>query len=338
RGMRPTQGGSPRQPAGEHRRSYGGGDRSLAGRGAGLRHGPLSGQSARLHDGRDRGPGAGGEPDRTREVRRVLDVRPSGRAQPLASRCDPAISRRGVGGFECAGSLSPEWIGARRAGRGARQLASRRIDIAGSRGGRSSWLARGVSDYTGPPRGRSGAAREADMTTSNRREFLRVTAGGLTLAGLVGRASAAGAEATIRPGGHDVLLVVDVQNCFIPGGSLAVNGGDEIVPIINRIAPAFRNVVLTQDWHTPGHVSFASSHPGKKPFETIQLPYGTQVLWPDHCVQGTEGAALAPGLSIPHAELIIRKGYRRDVDSYSAFLEADRKTPTGLGGYLRERG
>ena len=176
------------------------------------------------------------------------------------------------------------------------------------------------------------------MTTSNRREFLRVTAGGLTLAGLVGRASAAGAEATIRPGGHDVLLVVDVQNCFVPGGSLAVNGGDEIVPIINRIAPAFRNVVLTQDWHTPGHVSFASSLPGKKPFETVQLPYGTQVLWPDHCVQGTEGAALAPGLSIPHAELIIRKGYRQDVDSYSAFLEADRKTPTGLGGYLRERG
>jgi nicotinamidase/pyrazinamidase len=176
------------------------------------------------------------------------------------------------------------------------------------------------------------------MTTSNRREFLKVTAGGLTLAGLVGRASAAGAEATIKPGGHDVLLVVDVQNCFIPGGSLAVNGGDEIVPIINRIAPAFRNVVLTQDWHTPGHVSFASSHPGKKPFETVQLPYGTQVLWPDHCVQGTEGAALAPGLSIPHAELIIRKGYRRDVDSYSAFLEADRKTPTGLGGYLHERG
>ena len=135
-----------------------------------------------------------------------------------------------------------------------------------------------------------------------------------------------------------MLLVVDVQNCFIPGGSLAVNGGDEIIPIINRIAPAFRNVVLTQDWHTPGHVSFASSHPGKKPFETIQLPYGTQVLWPDHCVQGTEGAALAPGLSIPHAELIIRKGYRQGVDSYSAFQEADRKTPTGLGGYLRERG
>jgi len=176
------------------------------------------------------------------------------------------------------------------------------------------------------------------MTTSNRRQFLRVAAGGLTLAGFVGRASAAGAEATIKPGAHDVLLVVDVQNCFIPGGSLAVNGGDEIIPIINRIAPAFQNVVLTQDWHTPGHVSFASTHPGKKPFETIQLPYGTQVLWPDHCVQGTPGADLAPGLSVPQAELVIRKGYRQNVDSYSAFLEADRKTPTGLAGYLRERG
>ncbi len=173
------------------------------------------------------------------------------------------------------------------------------------------------------------------MTTSNGREFLRVAAGGLTLAGFVGRASA---EGTIKPGAHDVLLVVDVQNCFIPGGSLAVNGGDEIIPIINRIAPAFQNVVLTQDWHTPGHVSFASTHPGKKPFETIQLPYGTQVLWPDHCVQGTSGADLAPGLSVPHAELVIRKGYRQNVDSYSAFLEADRKTPTGLAGYLRERG
>jgi nicotinamidase/pyrazinamidase len=173
------------------------------------------------------------------------------------------------------------------------------------------------------------------MMDPNRREFLTVAAGGLTLAGLVGRASA---ETRITPGPHDVLLVVDVQNCFVPGGSLAVQGGDEIIPIINRIAPAFRNVVLTQDWHTPGHVSFASTHPGKKPFETIQLPYGTQVLWPDHCVQGTEGAALAPGLSIPHAELIIRKGYRQDVDSYSAFLEADRKTQTGLAGYLRDRG
>jgi nicotinamidase/pyrazinamidase len=173
------------------------------------------------------------------------------------------------------------------------------------------------------------------MQTSDRREFLKAAAGGLTLAGLVGRASA---EARVTPGPPDVLLVVDVQNCFVPGGSLAVQGGDEIIPIINRIAPAFRNVVLTQDWHTPGHVSFASSHPGKKPFETVQLPYGTQVLWPDHCVQGTEGAALAPGLSIPHAELIIRKGYRQDVDSYSAFLEADRKTQTGLAGYLRDRG
>jgi nicotinamidase/pyrazinamidase len=129
-----------------------------------------------------------------------------------------------------------------------------------------------------------------------------------------------------------------VQNCFIPGGSLAVNDGDKIIPIINRLAPAFEHVVLTQDWHTPGHVSFASSHPGKKPFDTTSLPYGTQVLWPDHCVQGTEGAMLHKGLDIPHAELIIRKGYRRDVDSYSAFLEADKKTPTGLGGYLKQRG
>src|SRR5260370_37266965 len=118
---------------------------------------------------------------------------------------------------------------------------------------------------------------------------------------------------------------------------MAVNGGDEIVPIINRIAPAFRTVVLTQDWHTPGHVSFASSHPGKKPFETVQLPYGTQGLWPDHCAQGTEGAALAPGLSLPHAELIIRQGNRQDVDSYSAFLGADPKAPSGLRAYRRER-
>jgi nicotinamidase/pyrazinamidase len=136
----------------------------------------------------------------------------------------------------------------------------------------------------------------------------------------------------------DVLIVVDVQNCFVPGGSLAVKEGDQIVPLINRLAKAFRHVVLTQDWHTADHISFASQHPGRKPFETMQLAYGTQVLWPDHCVQGTEGATLHKGLDIPHAELIIRKGYRRDMDSYSAFLEADKKTPTGLGGYLKQRG
>ena len=137
---------------------------------------------------------------------------------------------------------------------------------------------------------------------------------------------------------QDVLLVVDVQNGFVPGGTLPVKEGDQIVPLINRLARAFEHVVLTQDWHTPGHISFASSHPGKKPFETVTLPYGTQVLWPDHCVQGTADANLHPALDIPHAELIIRKGYRKHIDSYSAFNEADGKTPTGLTGYLRERG
>ena len=140
------------------------------------------------------------------------------------------------------------------------------------------------------------------------------------------------------PGDEDVLAVIDVQVGFMPGGMLPVPDGDAIVPIINRIAPAFRHVVITQDWHTRAHISFASSHPGKTPFETIELPYGTQVLWPDHCIQGTRDAELHADLRIPHAELIIRKGYRRHVDSYSAFLEADRVTPTGLTGYLNERG
>jgi nicotinamidase/pyrazinamidase len=167
-----------------------------------------------------------------------------------------------------------------------------------------------------------------------RRAFFQIAAGGLVLAA----GSRAFAQAKIKPGPQDVLLVVDVQNCFTPGGSLAVNDGDKIIPIINRLAPAFEHVVLTQDWHTPGHVSFASSHPGKKPFETTSLPYGTQVLWPDHCVQGTQGAELHKDLRIPHAELIIRKGYRKHMDSYSAFYEADGKTPTGLTGYLRDRG
>jgi nicotinamidase/pyrazinamidase len=124
----------------------------------------------------------------------------------------------------------------------------------------------------------------------------------------------------------------------MPGGTLPVLDGHAIVPLINRLAQAFRHVVITQDWHTPGHISFASTHPGKKPFETVQLPYGTQVLWPDHCIQGTPDADLHKDLKIPHAALIIRKGYRPHVDSYSAFLEADRKTPTGLAGYLNERG
>ena len=142
----------------------------------------------------------------------------------------------------------------------------------------------------------------------------------------------------IRPGPHDVLLVVDVQNSFLPGGSLAVKDGEQVIPVINRIAPAFSNAILTQDWHTPEHSSFASSHPGKRPFDTVALSYGTQVLWPDHCVQGTPGAELARDLDVPHAQLVVRKGYRRDVDSYSAFYEADGTTPTGLTGYLRDRG
>jgi nicotinamidase/pyrazinamidase len=142
----------------------------------------------------------------------------------------------------------------------------------------------------------------------------------------------------ILPGDHDVLIVVDVQNDFCPGGALAVPRGDEVVPLINRLAAAFRNVVLTQDWHPRGHLSFASSHPGKRAFETITVDYGPQVLWPDHCVQQTPGAEFHERLQIPHAGLVLRKGTDRLIDSYSAFYENDRKTPTGLVGYLRERG
>jgi len=135
-----------------------------------------------------------------------------------------------------------------------------------------------------------------------------------------------------------VLIVVDVQNDFCPGGALAVPRGDEVVPVINRLAAGFRHVVLTQDWHPAGHFSFASSHPGKRPYDTIAAPYGPQVLWPDHCVQGTAGAAFHLTLDIPHAALVLRKGMDRTIDSYSAFYENDRKTPTGLVGYLRDRG
>lgn len=135
-----------------------------------------------------------------------------------------------------------------------------------------------------------------------------------------------------------VLIVIDVQNDFCPGGRLAVPGGDEVVPVINRLARDFAHVVLTQDWHPAGHSSFASSHPGKAPFEIIAMPYGPQTLWPDHCIQDTAGAAFHAGLDIPHAELVIRKGFRKAIDSYSAFFENDHVTPTGLGGYLKERG
>ncbi|MGF6150403.1 bifunctional nicotinamidase/pyrazinamidase [Pseudomonas fluorescens] len=137
---------------------------------------------------------------------------------------------------------------------------------------------------------------------------------------------------------HCALLVIDVQNDFTPGGRLAVPEGDRIIPLINRLAGQFTQVIIAQDWHPAGHASFASSHPGRQPYDVIELPYGAQTLWPEHCVQATHGAELHAELNLPHAQLIIRKGCNPDIDSYSAFLEADRTTPTGLAGYLRERG
>ena len=134
------------------------------------------------------------------------------------------------------------------------------------------------------------------------------------------------------------LVVIDVQNDFCPGGALAVPDGDQVVPLINRLAPRYRHVLMTQDWHPAGHHSFASAHPGRQPFETIEVAYGPQTLWPDHCVQGTPGADFHPDLALPQAELIIRKGFRREIDSYSAFFENDHATSTGLAGYLRSRG
>jgi len=142
----------------------------------------------------------------------------------------------------------------------------------------------------------------------------------------------------ITPCDTDVLIAVDLQNDFCPGGRLAVPGGDEIVPLVNRLSERFAHVVLTQDWHPPGHSSFATAHAGAKPNETFQMPYGQQILWPDHCVQGSAGAAFHPALATSNTELVLRKGYHRQIDSYSVFFENDRKTPTGLGGYLRERG
>ena len=142
----------------------------------------------------------------------------------------------------------------------------------------------------------------------------------------------------MQPGAEDALVVVDVQYDFLPGGKLAVAGGDEIVAPINGLAERFANVVQTQDWHPQDHVSFASNHPGTKPFEVIALPYGPQVLWPDHCVIGTPGAEFSSGLHLPNCQMIVRKGVRPGVDSYSGFREADRTTQTGLAGYLRERG
>ncbi|MGM4894811.1 bifunctional nicotinamidase/pyrazinamidase [Tardiphaga sp. 709] len=168
----------------------------------------------------------------------------------------------------------------------------------------------------------------------DRRQLL-VGLGALTAAGMAPKALEAAGKVSLDR--TSVLLVIDVQNCFLPGGSLAVKDGDKVVPIINAIAKKFADVVMTQDWHTPGHISFASSHSGKKPFETLEVKYGKQVLWPDHCVQGTEGAALSKDLAIPHTELILRKGFNKDVDSYSAFTEADGKTTTGLAAYLKAR-
>jgi len=169
----------------------------------------------------------------------------------------------------------------------------------------------------------------------SRRTFARF----VLAAGLVGGTGLArpALAAGIKPSATSALVVVDVQNCFVDGGTLPVKGGAQVVPVINKLASAFDNIVITQDWHTPGHASFASTHAGKKPFEAMQLSYGTQVLWPDHCVQGTDGASLSKDLAIPQAELIVRKGFHQDVDSYSAFTEADGKTTTGLAAYLKAR-
>jgi nicotinamidase/pyrazinamidase len=173
------------------------------------------------------------------------------------------------------------------------------------------------------------------MIELSRRALLGGTAAVSALAAAGVRSGAFAAP--LKPTSASALIVVDVQNCFTAGGSLAVPKGDEVVPIINALAKKFQNVIVTQDWHTPNHVSFASQHTGKKPFETIKLPYGDQVLWPDHCVMGTDGASLHKDLVLPNAQLIIRKGFNSKVDSYSAFLEADRKSKTGLDGYLRTR-
>jgi len=173
---------------------------------------------------------------------------------------------------------------------------------------------------------------------THRRAILQSLAGAATLCFGGGVRRLAARARRIIPDPASVLVVVDVQNCFITGGTLPVPHGEDVVPVINKIAPAFDNIVMTQDWHPAGHVSFASVHPGSKPFDIIKLSYGEQVLWPDHCVQGTPDAELDRDLHIPRAELIVRKGFHRDVDSYSAFEEANRTIPTGLRGYLKERG
>jgi nicotinamidase/pyrazinamidase len=174
------------------------------------------------------------------------------------------------------------------------------------------------------------------MHQLSRRTLLKT----LSMAGVAaaaGRAHNAFAASPIKPDAKSALIVVDVQNCFLDGGTLAVKGGNDVIPVINKLAPGFESIVVTQDWHTAGHASFASTH-GKKPFESTKLKYGNQVLWPDHCVQGTDDAGLGKDLKLPTAQLIIRKGFHKDMDSYSAFEEADHKTATGLAGYLKGRG
>jgi len=173
------------------------------------------------------------------------------------------------------------------------------------------------------------------MHDSHRRSLLKSTAA-LSLLGATGTLFAASPK--LKPDGKSALIVIDVQNCFVDGGTLPVKGGAEVVPVINKLADTFENIVVTQDWHTQGHASFASAHAGQKPFSSIKLSYGNQVLWPDHCVQGTDDAALHKDLKLPTAQVIVRKGFHKGVDSYSAFEEADRKTATGLGGYLKQRG
>lgn len=172
------------------------------------------------------------------------------------------------------------------------------------------------------------------MHDTQRRYLLKSTAA----LSMLGAAGALFAAPKIKPNDKSALIVIDVQNCFVDGGTLPVKGGAEVVPVINKLAESFENIVVTQDWHTQGHASFASAHAGQKPFSSIKLSYGTQVLWPDHCVQGTDDAALHKDLKLPTAQVIVRKGFHKGVDSYSAFEEADRKTATGLGGYLKQRG
>jgi nicotinamidase/pyrazinamidase len=172
----------------------------------------------------------------------------------------------------------------------------------------------------------------------NRRAVLQVLAGAAIYCAAFRLERVSARTSPIKPDANSALIVVDLQNCFVTGGTLPVPHGEDVIPVINKIAPAFENVVLTQDWHPAGHISFASTHPGTKPFDVIKLAYGEQVLWPDHCLQGTPDAQLHRKLHIPQAELIVRKGFHRNVDSYSAFEEANRAIPTGLQGYLNERG